>query len=133
MREIRGRLRENRPADYGMANAAARKVRREHPTNTVDAVAGLYGLTQGEAKGVVYGTASRSTLDKMLKRGGWSLVVELAADLLGQPLEQFIEQQAREARREQAVREADARRWERLRQNYQAVGPEPRRADGLDP
>lgn len=104
-----GRFQHSRPADYGMANAAARKVRRDHPSKPVEAVMSLYGLTEGEARGVVYETASRTTLDKFMKAGGWALVVELAADLLGQPLESYIEQQAREAADEKAKWEARER------------------------
>lgn len=131
-REIGGRKREIRPHDYGMANAAARKVRRDWPSNTIEATAGAFGLTYGEAKGVVYGTASRTTLDKMLKQGGWGLVVELAADLLGQPLEQFIEQQAREAAHERARWEAKERSLVSLEAKLRARGPEPCRLDGRD-
>lgn len=131
-REVRGQFRESRPRDYGMANAAARKVRRDDPTNTIDATAHRYGLTTGEAKGVVYGTASRTTLDKMLKRGGWALVVELAADLLGQPLEAYIAQQAQEAANERARWEAKERALVSLEAKLRSRAPEPRLVDGRD-
>jgi hypothetical protein len=107
--EISGKSREIRPHDYGMANALAKKVRRESPSDTIDYVAAEYGLTYGEAKGAVYGTASRATIDKALKRGGWALAVELITDLLGEPLEHFIERQAMEARRERIEWEARER------------------------
>jgi hypothetical protein len=105
LREENCSRREKRPHDYGMANSVARKLRREHPSGTIDAAAALFGLTNGEARGAVYGTASRATLDKILKRGGWALAVELLADLLGQPLEHFIADQAERARHER-------KRWE---------------------
>lgn len=92
-----------------MANALARRVRKLHPTGTVDATAAEFRLTNGEARGVVYGSASRATIDKVLKRGGWGLAVELLADVLGEPLEQFIEHQARKARDERQKWEAEER------------------------
>jgi hypothetical protein len=109
LRETNCTGREKRPHDYGMANAIARKVRRDWPAGTIDATAAEYRLTNGEARGVVYGTASRATIDKVLKRGGWALAVELVADVLGQPLEHFIEEQAKRARHERTKWEAEER------------------------
>lgn len=112
IREFRGEKREKRPSDYGLENALARRQRRLYPTNTIDQTAAEFRLTPGEAKGTVYGSASRSTLNKVLKRGGWALTVELMADVLGQPLERFIEQQAREAANERKRWEEEERRHE---------------------
>lgn len=103
--EFRGQIREKRPADYGIENALARRQRRLYPTNTIDLTAAEFRITTGQAKGAVYGTASRTTINAILKRGGWALTVELMADVLGQPLEDFIQRQAERARHERE-------RWE---------------------
>lgn len=103
------RISDYRPADYGLANALARKVRREFPSKTVEETAAAYGLTVNEARGVVFATASRRALDKALKTGGWSLGIELLADVIGQPLEQYIADQAERARRERITWEARER------------------------
>lgn len=123
--ETNCRSREKRPADYGMANALARKVRREKPVATVDWVAAEYRLTNGEARGVVYGTASRATIDKVLKHGGWALAVELFADLLGQPLEHFIQEQAERARHERKHWEAVERAAEARLAHLSELGEHP--------
>lgn len=101
---------EKRPGDFGLRNAFARKVRREHPSSTIDATAAEYGLTYHEAKGAVYGEASRGTIDKAIKAGGWALALELFAEVIGHPLETYIKEQADRARRERIdweQREAD--------------------------
>jgi hypothetical protein len=123
IREIRGESREKRPRDYGMENALAGKVRRQYPTGTIEAVAADYGLTHGEAKGCVYGSASRATMNKVLKRGGWPLVVELMADLLGEPLENYIEKQAERAADERRTWEAEEARLARMEANLRACPP----------
>lgn len=104
-----GRFRERRPSDYGLENALARKIRREYPSKPVEAFASDYGLTLGEAKGALYGTASRATINKIIKSGGWALTIELIADVIGQPLEHFIEEQAAKARHERIEWEARER------------------------
>lgn len=107
--EVRGRFRESRPPEYGLANALARKIRAEYPIKPIDCVMAEYGLTEGQARGAVYGTASRSTIDAFLKEGGWPLAVELMADLLCEPLSAFIDNIAREAADAEARSAARAR------------------------
>ncbi len=122
MRDDLCKFRDRRPADYGLANSAARKVRRDFPTHTIDQVAAKYRLTVGEARGVVNATASRTTLDKMLKRGGWSLAVELMTDLLGVSLDEFLEEERGRLDRERQSFEARHRQLGEMVSHLRAVG-----------
>jgi len=80
--------------------ALAAKARRDHPANTVDLVSAEYDLTNGEARGLVAGIASRGTINKSLRRGGYRLALELWADLLGMSLDQWVEVEAGRLNRE---------------------------------
>ena len=97
--------------DFGTKNALARIVRNRWRMRTVQEVMDHWDLTEGEARGVVYAQASQATLDKIKKHpnGGWRLSLEIDALVIGLTLEQFIEQQAREASRERIEREARER------------------------
>jgi hypothetical protein len=101
---------EYRPDDYGPENALARKVRNEYPVKPVERVMAEYGLTRGEAAGVVYGTASKTTMKKVIKASGLGLAIELWCDVLADTLEAHLEREAKEARdaenRSQAIRRA---------------------------
>lgn len=96
-----------RNSEFGMENGLAAIVRRRWPLNPVDQIAREWGLSDGQARGVLYATASRSTLNKILKhkRGGLSLWLEIIAEVTGERLETYIEKQAERARDER-------RRWE---------------------
>lgn len=84
-------------ADFGTKNALARIIRRRWQANTVCMVMAEWDLTEGEAKGCVYAQASQRTLDKIKKHknGGWPLVLEIEALVLGMTVEQFIEERRR--------------------------------------
>lgn len=103
--------------DYGLENALAKHVRNRWPEKTIAYVAHEWDLGEAEAGRVVYGTASKNTLNRILhhKRGGFSLFVELLADCCGTTLEDYIRQQAERAAHERRTWEAEERRLETLR------------------
>jgi hypothetical protein len=121
-RDNLGQFREIRPSDFGMENSLAGIVRRRWPSATADNVAAEWNLTEGEAKGVVYATASRTTLNKILKhrRGGLSLWLEIIADVTGERLDSYLTREAERARHERATWEAEERRLEQLEARWRA-------------
>lgn len=126
--EHRGRNRENRPNDFGMENSLAGIVRRRWPSATIENVAAEWSLTEGQAKGVVYGTASRSTLNKILKhrRGGFGLWLEIIAEVTGERLDGYLTREAERARHERTNWEAEERRLAQLEARWRArVAPVP--------
>jgi hypothetical protein len=120
-----------RSSDFGMENGLAKICRRRWPTNSLDHIAAEWGLTVGEARGVLYAQASRSTLNKIMKhrRGGLSLWLEIIAEVTGERLDSYITRQAEEARRERATWEARERHLERLEASLRSGRPD--RSGGL--
>lgn len=104
-------FRAKREKDYGLENALAKYVRNRWPDKTPVYVAHHFGLSDSEAVKIVYGTASKNLLNKLLhhKHGGFALFVLLAAEVTGVTLEEHIHQQAEEARRERTQWEARER------------------------
>lgn len=105
--------------------AWASYVARRWKVNRVAAVQAEWDLTEGEAKGLVYGQSSQPTIDKIKlhKRGGWSVALAVDAILLGQPLETFITQEAERARHEREqweAREVSLRRAEEAMRGLRA-------------
>lgn len=115
---------EKRPNNYGIENALAGYVRRRWRKMTVAFVRQEWGLSDGQARSVVYGTTSLRALNAIIKhkRGGWPLLLEIAADALGTSLEHHLSE--REAR-DTAKRNHTARLASLLR----GCGPD---HDGLD-
>lgn len=114
--KIREEIRAKRESDFGLENALAGYVRRRWPDKTIPHVQHEYDLSESEAAKVVYGHASKNTLNKLLhhKRGGVGLFIELAADVCGTTLEQHIKTQAERAAHERKSWEAEERRQQTL-------------------
>ena len=112
-----------RSSDFGLEQALASYVRRRWPSNTLENVSAEWDLTPGEARGVVYEQASRTTLNKVLRhrRGRFRLGIELLEAITGEQLESFIETQAAQAARERAEWEARERRLQRMREDLDAL------------
>lgn len=110
--------------DFGLENALAAHVRRRWPTNTLDNIAREWGLTVGEARGVLYAQASRPTLNKIIRhrRGGWKLWVELIGAVTGVSFDQFLEQERARLRHERERAEDMDRRYGEVVRNLRA-GP----------
>lgn len=102
----------SRISDFGLENALAAHVRRRWPNNTLDHIAREWGLTTGEARGVLYAQASRPTLNKIIKhrRGGWPLWIELVGSVTGTTFDQFLEREHDRLRKERERMEAHGRR-----------------------
>ncbi len=105
-------------------NAWAKWARNLYPNNGVKALQAYWGLTEGEAKGVVYAQASQTTIDKLLDhpRGGFGLGLEILAIRTATKLEQYIETQANEARRERNRWDAEEQRLAVLEASLRARG-----------
>ena len=54
-----------------------------------------WGLTEGEARGVIYAQASQNTIDKIKQppRGGWLVTLQVEAAVYGETAEQAIEKE----------------------------------------
>lgn len=79
-------------ADHGIENVLASYVRRR--SMSIKDIQNEWGLTDGEARGVMYASASRATIRKVLKhpRGGWSVGLMLLTGVIGHDLSEHIEQ-----------------------------------------
>ena len=86
-------IRETRPSEYGLQNALAAYVRQHSPAHSVQWAIHTFGLTEGEARGLVYANTTLRTLNKALKAGGWSLWLWLGAHLFQRGLEHHLEQE----------------------------------------
>jgi hypothetical protein len=120
-----------RSSEFGMENALAAICRRRWPSNPIDHIAREWGLTEGQARGVLYAQASRTTLNAVLRhrRGGLRLWLDIIAEVTGEKLEQYIINQAEEARREQAKYEAEVRRLDAMQARLSGRLGEDRRFD----
>lgn len=100
----------------GLESALAKHVKDRWPDKTVGYVSKEYNLTESEAIKVVYGEASKNTLNKLLhhKRGGFPLFLRLLEDVTSTKLETYIEQQAERAEHERRSWEEEERRLARL-------------------
>ncbi|MCU9611742.1 hypothetical protein OEK97_27940, partial [Escherichia coli] len=72
--------------EHGFENVLASYVRRR--CMSIKDIQNEWGLTDGEARGVMYAQASRATLRKIIKskRGGWSLGLVLLTGVIGHDL-----------------------------------------------
>lgn len=75
--------------DAGFEGALATYVRR-HSMSIKD-IQNQWNLTDGEARGVLYGQASRGTLRKIVKAGGWDIGLALLTGVIGHDLTHHIE------------------------------------------
>jgi hypothetical protein len=107
---------------FSTKNAWARWARQRYPNNGVKGLMAEFGLTEGEAKGLIYAQASQPTIDKLLDhpRGGFGLGLEILAIRTGISLEQYIEDQARGAADERRRAEDRERYLESLEARWRA-------------
>jgi hypothetical protein len=116
-----------RDPSYGIRNALAKKVRREYPGKPIDSLRAEYGLSEGEARNVVYGNASLRSIEKIMKAGGLGLAIELWADALSDSLEDYLKREAEEAAHAE-TRAASIRRAAEARLRLvegRSLGPDP--------
>ena len=112
--------------DYGLENALAAYVRRRGLS--IKEIALEWGLTHAEARGVLYGTAGRGTIRKILKhkRGGWGVGLIMMTGAIGHDLETHI---GKERERERKSWEAMDRGLGRLAGSLRAFAGDPPGAD----
>lgn len=86
--------------EFGFENVLASYVRRRGMS--IKAIQAEWDLTDGEARGVMYAQASRSTLRKIIKskRGGWSLGLMLLHGVIGHGLPEHIERTLADERKQ---------------------------------
>lgn len=78
-----------------MADALADYCQTHAPRGRRKWAAKRFGLTDEEARTVCEGSPSKATLDKAFRNGGWALVLEVFAILLGERIDQHLEREAR--------------------------------------
>lgn len=124
-------IRKSSP-DLSTKNAWAQIARRRfYGRNLVKAAQAEWGLTEGQARGLVYASVTQPTIDHILKRNpveGFALSLEVAAIVTGIKLEEYLDHRAREAARAQSEWQAAERRLEALRARVSGVGGSDRSA-----
>jgi hypothetical protein len=112
-----------RNPDFGIEQALARHVRNRWPSNTLDHIGREWGLSTGEARGVLYAQASRRTLNKIIRhrRGGWKLWIELIGAVTGVSFDQFLETERTRLRHERERAAEEDRRLGEVVRHLRAV------------
>lgn len=90
-----------------------------------------WGLSPDEARGIIEGTASWTTVDKVWKKGGWAVVLPILGAVIGHGVGEYFAEEARRAREdaEEATGYAAAAD-SAARVAFRGLGP--RLAAGLD-
>ena len=97
---------------FGLENSLAAIVRRRWRTDTVKQVEREWDLTNNEARGVVYATASRSTLNKIIrhKNGRLRLMIQIVGLMTGETIEQALSAEIEELRADAEKKRAASER-----------------------
>lgn len=111
--EIMGRDRADRAIlglDRPTREALKIYCERRWPVGRRKAIEREWGLSPDQARGVMDGTPSTSTIDTVWKRGGWAVVLPILGAVIGHGVGEFFAEEAERAREEAelAQREADA-------------------------
>lgn len=88
--------RESQPKlslDKNTRDALADYCRERWPSGTAKQAARAFDLSTDEARGVVKGRTSLTTYDKIKKTGGWSVVLSVESQVIGQGIDQFLLEQ----------------------------------------
>ena len=101
----------NPEIELGLENAIARLVRRRWPEKTIEHVQAEWSLTKGQAQGVVYAHASRSTINEVIrhKRGGLRLLIALGCVMTGETLPALIAAEVATLEQEALRKDTEAR------------------------
>lgn len=76
--------------DKGMSDALSDYARRLWPMGTAKAAAREWVLNVDEARNMVAGRASKSTIEKIFKRGGLAVALPIIEEVAGQTVAQLI-------------------------------------------
>lgn len=106
-------------ARFTTGNAWAKHVRNRWPVNTLAEMLREWPrLSEGQARGVIYGHASTGAIeaiyDSLSRSEAFWLSVEILCERLGTNLEEQIALRAAEARRAQELQAANERHWAAL-------------------
>ena len=93
--------------DFGMEHVLASYVRRKGWS--IKEIMARFDLTDGQARGVMYAAASRSTLNHVVKVGGWRIGLMLVAGVVGHTLSEHIEQRRANERKQYERMDASLR------------------------
>jgi len=91
--EVRRSKRDNQrrlELDKGLRDGLADLFRHRWPSGTAKHAAREYQLTLDQSRGVVAGKASLTSLEQVIKTGGWPVVFHLMGEVIGQTAEQYI-------------------------------------------
>lgn len=78
-----------------MAEALAELIGREAPTGRRKYAERRWNLSPDEARAAAEGNASKATLDKIFRNGGWGSVLDLFGVFMGEQVDQHLERQRR--------------------------------------
>lgn len=98
------------PFSRDLRDALATYARRTWPLNTSVHAAKAWGLSKTTAANLLKGHASDATVTKIIRAGGWGLVLPVLTAVLGEPVQAFFEDQMKQA----AVQAEKAQRHEVL-------------------
>lgn len=76
--------------DKATRDAVSDLARRQWPLKTASYAAQAWRLTESEARGVVAARASQTTIDKIFKNGGWSVIFPVMAEVIGQSADAYL-------------------------------------------
>jgi hypothetical protein len=80
------------PLDKALRDATADYLRRRWPSNTAKHAAKAFDLSLPRAREAVAGNASLTTLEGIIKTGGWSVALPILGEVIGHHVDQhFIE------------------------------------------
>lgn len=76
--------------DRGFAEALAEYARRRWPDSAAKAAAREWGLTMDQARELVRGNASKTSIEKAFKRGGLALALPIVEEVTGQSVARYL-------------------------------------------
>jgi hypothetical protein len=76
--------------DKGLREAVAEYLRRRFPSGTAKSAAREFDLTADRAREAVAGRASLTTIEAIIKRGGWSVALPILAEVIGQQIARHL-------------------------------------------
>ena len=79
--------------DRGFRDAVSDHMRHRWPSGTAKHAAKTYDLTLDRARDAVAGRCSLTTLEQIVKRGGWPVGLSILAAVIGYGVEQYISEQ----------------------------------------
>jgi hypothetical protein len=90
------------PFSRDLREALAIYARRSWPVNTSGHMAKAWGIPKSTAANLLKGHASDATVTRVIRAGGWALVLPVVGAVIGEPVHEFFRQQMRQAAKEAA-------------------------------